>query len=171
MDREVWLPVENFDGYHVSNYGRVLSFKRLNPVILKPKIDINGYCRVCLFANDDARHHVFVHRLVAEAFIPNPLGKPQVNHIDEDKKNNNIDNLEWVTAKENTNYGTRNKRAGETIKKRRHVEVVQMKNGKVIKHWYSAKNAGVALQIDPSAIIKCCREKQKKAGGYEWRYA
>lgn len=113
---EVWLDVEGYEGYYeVSNKGRVRSLDRIiykqnghgentYPFLLKGRVmgqgERNGYCYVNLCV-DDRRVKKYVHRLVAEVFIGNPFKKRQVNHIDGDKKNNAVENLEWCTAREN----------------------------------------------------------------------
>ena len=108
---EIWRDIEGFEGlYQVSNFGRI---KRVTTgKILKGDKNNDGYLRVKLYKNN-TKSNKSIHRLVAEAFIPNPENKPQVNHINEDKTNNSLDNsldnLEWMTAKENINHGTRNK--------------------------------------------------------------
>ena len=105
--KEIWKDVKGYEGmYCVSNFGRVKSFKRKKAMILKPFYNMDGYLNVEL-RDSKSRKTISVHRLVAIAFVPNPLNKPQVNHIDEVKTNNNISNLEWVTQKENMNHGTR----------------------------------------------------------------
>lgn len=123
---EVWKPVIGFEGlYEVSSEGRVrsLGFWMNNRWgtqwwkpgrILKPGVDGGGYLMVDL-QKDGVRYNKKVHRLVAEAFIPNPDNKPQINHLDENPKNNNINNLEWVTQKENNNYGNHNKKRIDTM--------------------------------------------------------
>jgi hypothetical protein len=98
---EKWKPIEGFPNYEISSYGRVHSKKR--NIILKPYYDEWKYPRVDL-RNDNGRHPRSVHRLVAEAFIPNIYGKPQVNHIDGNKDNNAVSNLEWATASENAKH-------------------------------------------------------------------
>lgn len=109
---EVWKPVKGFEGlYDISSEGRVWSY--YSNKILKPSVDIGGYLFFD-FRKDGKRYNKKVHRLVAEAFIPNPYNKPQINHLDENPKNNNVSNLEWVTQKENNNYGNHTKRVIDT---------------------------------------------------------
>lgn len=106
---EIWKPIPNYEGlYEASSLGRIRSVYRYNR-ILKPMISNSGYARVDLFKNKN-RKQFSVHRLIAMTFISNPEGKKAVNHIDENKLNNCIDNLEWVTHKENCNFGTAIKR-------------------------------------------------------------
>ena len=93
---EVWREIEGFEGYLVSNKGRVKSLKRKTPKILSQFIDSRGYFQV-----DLNRGNKLVHRLVAKAFIHNSEEKEQVNHIDGDKLNNDVGNLEWMTNQEN----------------------------------------------------------------------
>lgn len=109
---EEWRAVPGYEGlYEVSNMGNVRNVRR--NTLLKLSKNNNEYIRVCLCKNC-IRTLLSVHRLVAQAFIPNPNNLPQVNHKDEDKTNNNVDNLEWCTAKYNINYGTARIRAKET---------------------------------------------------------
>lgn len=98
---EEWKTIAGYPNYQVSSYGRVHSIKR--DIILKPYYDNWRYPRVDL-RNENGRRPRSVHRLVAEAFVPNPYDKPQVNHIDGDKDNNSVDNLEWVTVSENARH-------------------------------------------------------------------
>ena len=102
---EIWRDVEGYGGkYQVSNLARVRSLYRGKTKLLKPDTIHTGYLRVTL-CKDGKTKYPFVHRLVAQAFIPNPDNKPQVNHIDGDKTNNYVSNLEWVTAAENIHHG------------------------------------------------------------------
>ena len=109
---EEWKEIPGYEGlYEVSNMGNVRNVRR-NKLLRLPKTN-NRYIRVVLSKNG-IKTGFQVHRLIAQAFLPNPDNLPQVNHKDEDKTNNNVDNLEWCTAKYNTNFGTRNIRAKET---------------------------------------------------------
>lgn len=133
---EIWKDVKGYEGiYEVSNLGNIKSLRRLLPhfcggnrvkseIILKIKIGKLGYCSLSLSKNNKYKSYL-VHRLVCIAFIPNPENKPQVNHIDGNKSNNNAFNLEWVSSKENyhhsVNIGIRKytKRSAEIKEKMR----------------------------------------------------
>lgn len=129
---EIWRDVVGYDGkYQVSNFGRVKSFryKTVPPRILKAISNGTGYLRVCLCRNGKSKS-AYVHRLVAEAFIPNPDGKPQINHINGIKTDNRAENLEWCTRSENTQhalrtglrgYGEKHPRAKLTNEQARHI--------------------------------------------------
>ena len=160
---EIWRDIEGYEGlYKISNKGRVKSLKWGKERILRPGIDGYGYMFVCL-CNDNVMKYFKLHRLVAQAFIPNLYNKPQVNHLDENKKNNCVDNLEWATAKENINYGTRNERASRKI-------LQYSKSGEFIREWQGALEVERVLGIDNSHINACCRGKRKSAGGFIWKY-
>lgn len=113
MEQEIWKPIKGFEGlYEISNRGRVKSLSRIRPNgmnclykerILKNRLDKGGYYRAALLRNDGKTHLIPIHRLIAEAFIPNPDNKPCIDHINTIKTDNSIDNLRWVTWKENVN--------------------------------------------------------------------
>lgn len=169
---ENWRPIRGFPDYEVSNLGRVKSLSRdygygsHGDMILKPDT-AKGYKRVTLF-RDCVRHRRQVHRLVAEAFIPNPENLPLVNHKDENKANNRVENLEWCTQQYNANYGTRNSRIGERVSRK----VVQLTmDGTVVRVWNSMTAAARATGACLSEISTCCKNQKYSAAGYKWRKA
>ena len=160
--KEIWKDCKGYEGkYQVSNLGRVWSIG--SQKYLKGSYDKDGYIRVNLTAKNGKVKMERVHRLVALVFLDNPNNYPQVNHKDENKQNNCVDNLEWCDAKYNINYGTRNKR----VSKANSIPVYCFE----LKKIYScAKEAGKELNIDNSDIGKACKGKLKRAGGYLWEY-
>ena len=123
--KEVWLPVKGYEGiYEVSNFGRVkrigsfrgVNKKYLNNYFLTPMDNGKGYLRIKLTINNKSKR-VMLHRIIAEAFIKNELNKPFVNHIDSDKKNNLISNLEWCTQSENVCHAVKSGRWTQGFKK------------------------------------------------------
>lgn len=181
---EIWKDIKEYEGlYQVSSKGRVKSLERdiiyKNGVkrhkkekILKAQLNQFGYLRVDLY-NKGKRNHLRIHRLVAEAFIPNPENKPEVNHKDEIKTNNCVENLEWMTRKENNNYGTHNERVTKAL--RNHVAfsktVAQYtKDGELIKVWQSISEAGRQLGLGTSDISAVAQSKRKTCGGFVWKY-
>ena len=122
MIEEIWRPIEGYEGlYEVSSYGRVRSLDRYDNrnCFRKGKVlsllkGEYGYIQVSLYYNRKM-YKKYVHRLVAEAFLPNPDNLPEVNHKDEDKTNNNVDNLEWCGRKYNLSYGSRQERYRNTM--------------------------------------------------------
>lgn len=161
MTVEKWIPIAECDGlYEISNFGNVRKKGRL----LKGQIN-NGYKEI-MITYKGVRKKYKIHRLVAKAFLSNPNNYPVVNHKDENKSNNRVENLEWCTQKHNSNYGTCIQRRSKNHEK----SVVQMQDGKTIKKWESVIKAGSNLLIDPSSIIKVAKGKRKTAGGFEWIY-
>ena len=154
--------IPDFPNYFITENGEVWSAKR--NIFLTPHND-RGYLTVNL-SNNGIRQIKKIHRLVAEAFIPNPNNYPQINHKDENKLNNNVDNLEWCTQKYNCQYGTRNYRC--TVHCNRKVK--QLLNGEVINKYNSLKEASLKTNIKYQNISSCCRNQQNTAGGYEWKY-
>ena len=132
----------------------------------KPSCNNKGYLVVDLYATNK-RKTFLVHRLVAEAFVPNPHNFPCVNHKDENKRNNNADNLEWCTHEYNMAYGTRNKRIAEKNGK----PIVQLDLcNNVLRRFASALEAQKATGISNANINECCHKKRKTAGGYIWQF-
>lgn len=116
---EIWKDIAGWEGaYQVSTYGRVKSLKYGKERILKTNKNSRGYLMVGLSIKSKTYSKV-IHRLVAQAFIPNPDNKCDVNHIDEDKTNNNVNNLNWMTRSENVNWGTSRKRSVDTFHRHR----------------------------------------------------
>lgn len=166
---EIWKDVVGYEGlYQVSNLGRVRSLPRYSTSgkILKYQLDRYGYYRVCL-SKHNKNTLKQIHRLVAQAFIPNPNNLSFVNHKDEDSTNNKVTNLEWCTHEYNCNYGTRNKRISIT----QSVDICQYTlDDKFIKKWHGINYVSKIYNINHANIISCCKGKRKSAGGYKWRY-
>lgn len=173
---EVWKDIAGYEGlYQVSNLGNVRSIKRLEKV-LKPQARKHGYLSVCLYGRG-GNHRNFrqfsVHRLVAEAFIPNPRGATEVNHIDENKQNNAVDNLEWVTHQENCSTDSMVRRHKERQNKHPnyHKPVSQYTvSGDFVATYTSAREAQRQTGVGYSNISGSIKEK-RTAGGYYWRFA
>ena len=166
---EIWKTIEGYPSYMVSNMGRVksLNYRRTGiEKILKPKINEKGYYYYSLFI--DGKEYKFrIHRLVALHFIPNPNNLPEVNHKDENKANNCVENLEWCDRKYNCNYGTSKKKISKALS----VPILQYsKDGSLIRKWNNAKDAEKVLGVDDSHIGKCCKGIYKTVGGYVWKY-
>lgn len=162
---EIWRKID--DRYSVSNLGRVKSNYRGTERILKPTTIKNGYLRVSLYRGGVMKS-VSIHRLVAKAFIPNPYNLPQVNHKDENKENNCVDNLEWCTAKYNCNYGTRSSRSGSTFKKK----ICSVDKDGNIEYFDSGVEASKKTGISRSSISGALAESRSSntAGGRLWFY-
>lgn len=175
---EIWIDIEGFEGlYQVSNLGRVRSLDRLDGAnrrltgkILKGGKHNGGYLRVTLCKNSVV-YAKSIHRLVAEAFIPNPENKPQVNHIDEDKTNNTVSNLEWMTSKENINHGTHNERVSKAIIKLRSIPIIatNIKTGESTE-FYSGKECARQLDLNCGNITSALKGRRKQTGGYTFKY-
>ena len=160
---ETFVKIVGFENYEVSNLGRVRNMK--SGRILKPSLTKNGYLEHLLYKNNKQRH-LLLHRIIATAFIDNPDEKPQVNHIDENKLNNDLSNLEWCTVRENLTHGTRTKRVAEKLSQK----VIQLDlNGNVLNEFESMVQAGQETGVSRSNISSCCNGKLKSAGGYKWR--
>ena len=187
---EIWKDVIGYEGlYQVSSLGRIKSvcrrvynpglstYRIQNERILKTFPDKKGYIRVILSKEGKIKIHL-LHRIVAKAFLSNPNNYPQINHIDENPRNNSVNNLEWCDNKYNTNYRNHPKRIVES----QSIPIVQYDlNGHIIKEWSSAREAERQLKIPNVNILRCCcggffmksRNKwvqTKQAGGFIWRY-
>lgn len=164
--RESWKPVVGYEGlYEVSNLGRIRRVKIIEPTKKK-----HGYMQVSLIDRNGVQKSFRVHRIVATAFIPNPENKPQVNHKDENPENNRASNLEWATAEENTNYGSRTARAAAKNGSKTPVVQLDLETHEVIAEYPGQSAASRATGISTSCINACLRGRQKHAGGYFWAY-
>ena len=161
---EVWKDVVGYEGlYQVSNYGNIKNSKN---IIMKQQTTKDGYFSVALSKNNKQKRYQ-AHRIVAIAFIDNKCQYPEINHKDENKKNNYVSNLEWCTKEYNRYYGTG--QARNNTKKLKPVN--QIKDGHIVKWYDSAKSAEIKTGINKQHIGDCCRGKRKTAGGYNWRFA
>ena len=177
---EVWKDIPGYEGrYFASNFGRIKSrnIQHKQDYILSQINGRGGYLIINIIENGKHVQHS-VHQLVASAFIPNPENKPQVNHIDGDKKNNRVDNLEWVTAKENVAHAIRTGLANHHGMKGKfgalnHCSkpVFQFsKSGELIKRWDCISEAARFYNHKPCQIINVCAGRLKTCAGFIWRY-
>ena len=198
--KEIWKDIKGYEGiYQVSNLGRVKSLDRIDSnnhplkgVILKPYISNSGYLLVGLY-RQQKRDRKLLHRLVAEAFIPNPDNKPEIDHMNTDKTDNTVcldedgsvnydkTNLRWTTRKENINnpltktkmrINARKPSKGKYGKKHhRSKPIIQYdKEGNFIKEWECANDVERVLGISNKHIGSVCLGKRKSCGGYIWKY-
>lgn len=184
---ENWRDVARYEGlYQVSSWGRVRSLDRWiwnvpnqayslrKGKILKPRLNIWGYQQVQL-SKDGKKKHYQVHRLVAQAFIPNPLQLSQVNHINECKDDNSACNLEWCNCRYNINFGSRTERASKALKGKpnialsKRVAQIDANTNEIIRIWDSTAECQ-RNGYDGSHISNCCLGKRKTHHGYKWQY-
>lgn len=194
----MFVDIENTDGfYQINESGEVKSIERIiyrkdgSPLPLKEKIikhlinNKTGYYQVGLYLKN-GYFRKYVHRLVAEAFIPNPENKPCIDHIDGDKNNNHVSNLRWCTYKENMNNKITKKRISENKKGKNHKKRVNpvaqydLKTNEIINTYESAMQASIATNINYVGIWNALTKRKctkngyswytKSAGGYGWRY-
>lgn len=171
---EIWKDIEGFEGfYQVSTFGRVRGVDRYigyrngkkrfwKGEIKKPTVTAKGYLKISMF-NGDKKKTDEIQRLVARAFIPNPLNKAYVNHKDGNKKNNRVENLEWTTPSENTIH------AREVLKVAiKGVDQYDL-SGNFIAHYESQKKAAEATHTCKCGISNNVCGRRKKAGGYVWK--
>lgn len=176
------IQVKDFPSYYVSDNGEVYSKKyhyRRNKdchlIKLKPIAQNNGYYSVALWKNKKPTS-ILIHRLVAETFIPNPENKACVNHIDGNKHNNCVSNLEWNTYSENNLHAFKTglKKPtwlGKTGKNNPNSKIVlQIKDCRIIAEYYGAHEAQRKTGVDFRWISSCCHKKCDTAGGYKWKY-
>lgn len=174
------VQIKDFPNYYITDSGDVYSRDYNRTGRTKKLVACkgrHGYLKVML-SKDNNNYNKSIHRLVAEAFIPNPENKPQVNHIDGNIKNNSVYNLEWVTCSENIlhSYNVLHKTPNRSMlgkfgKEHNRSKIIQqIKNGKVITEFYGSAEAQRHTGIWKSVICNCCNGKAKTAGGYQWSY-
>lgn len=195
MEKEIWKPVKDYEGlYEVSNLGKVRALDRKvitkNGVVKirksreKKQSKCIGYAYIGL-TKEGISKTFRVHRLVAQAFIPNPENKEQVNHKDGNKLNNRVDNLEWCTNQENCIHAWKNGLNHTTEKVRKTASETGKRTGKLfgkpvnqydlqgnfIRAFENAREAGRITGINSNSISAVTRGKLKKTGGYKWELA
>ena len=171
---EVWKDIRDYEGlYQASNLGRMRSLDRwvsskngsmqfIKGRILKLLNHNQGYLSVGLCKNNKVKTSL-VHRIIAETFLPNSDNLPCVNHKDEDKTNNNVNNLEWCNSEYNNAYGTRTERCCKPV-------LQYTIDGKFVREWPSAMDAERNGGFSSECIYKCCKGKIKKHQGCIWRH-
>lgn len=156
LPNEMWVDIVNYEKlYQISNYGRVKGLKR--NIILREGYNKKGYSQVCLTKNNKKKTFK-VHRLVAKAFIPNHSNLPEVNHKDENKRNNVTNNLEWCDCGYNINYSLAKK-----------VAQYDTQNN-YIRTWDSIAHVVKDNKYSSTFISRCCKNKCETAYGYKWKY-
>jgi hypothetical protein len=183
MTEEVWKPIKGYEGiYEVSSLGRFKSLERdvastfygrprtlhLKEKILKQQQNHRGYMTIRIGTGAN-KVSLYMHRVVAEAFIPNPHNLPAINHKNEQPNDNRVENLEWCDHAYNNAYGNH----GYKIAQARGYPVRQMtKDGQTVAEYYSANEAARRTGISVDGIYRCClkRKRYKTAGGYRWEY-
>ena len=169
---EVWKDVVGYEGlYRISSHGTVCRLYKNGKVnFMTPRI-LNGYWRVKL-CNGNTQKEYFLHRLIAQAFIPNPENKPEINHINGIKTDNRIENLEWVTRSENAIHATKTgllKYSEYRYNRARDVNSKPVMCVETRKIYASCTEAGKDIKTDAAHIGECISEKRSTAGGYHWK--
>lgn len=171
-NNEVWKDVVGYEGlYQVSNKGRVKSLWFGKERILRPGKLKKGYLMVCLCKNREKKW-CLVHRLVGQAFLSNPHNLPEINHRDENKENNSVQNLEWCSVKYNNSFGTRLQRVSEKHTNGKDSKPVfqYTLDGEFVKEWKSGHDVQRNLGFNNASISRCCLGKQKSAYKFVWKY-
>lgn len=169
MQQEIWKDAPNYEGlYKVSNLGRVMTIRRSGTkgCILKEQITKDGYNRISLSKNGNYKKFP-IHRLVAMAFIPNPDNLPIINHKNEIRNDNRVENLEWCNYSYNATYGGATERRIKNIIK---PIVCFDSNGIIIAEFKSVNDAERETHIHHSNIVACLKGRRKIAGGFKWNY-
>lgn len=183
FEGEVWKPVVGYENYYeISNYGRLRSFSRHTidsrgrksfhyGKIIKAAVSRCGYATFRISV-ECKLICVTLHRLVAEAFIPNPKNLPFVNHLDENKLNNHVSNLEWITNVDNINYRDTQKRHSDSLRRvlrgRTYIVVQYDKNGKELRT-FRGKREILDAGFSYDGVVHCCNGKTRTHKGYVWK--
>ena len=171
LPEEVWKPIVGYVGlFEISSFGRVKSFRKKDPYILKEITGGNNDYKTVQFQVNKIRKTFLIHRLVAQHFINNDdeTNKIQVNHIDQNVENNYYKNLEWCTPKYNANYGDRNKKVSEKAHKKKVLQFTL--DGEFVREWDSLCEIERQTGFPRTNISACCRGKHKSAYGFVWKY-
>lgn len=180
---EIWKDIKDYEGYYqISNLGNVRSIERtvkrithsvkISSKLLKLRKTSNDYFNIQL-CKDSGCKSKLIHRLVAEAFIPNPENKPEVNHKDGNKANNNVLNLEWNTSKENSqhSYDSGLSIGISGINNKNSKSIIQLDmTGNTQNKFACAREAYQKTGVHYKHISRCCLGKRKSAGGYVWKF-
>lgn len=182
MQEEIWKDIAGYEGkYQVSNFGRVKrlskvvrsrgGFRTLTTKLLSPQTNKkkNFYYFIRLYKNGISKPF-FIHRLVANAFIPNPQKLPQVNHKDGDKRNNVVENLEWCTASENVRHAFNNGFATPTISHYRGVKAFRLIDNSFVGEFKSQHEAAKVLKLNVAHICSVLHKRCEHTGGYYFEY-
>lgn len=160
---ENFIEIKGCDGYKIGDKGTVLSYKRKNPLKVKMLLHSQGYNTFTVCYN--SKHKSFFHhRVLAEHFIPNPENKPMVNHKNGIKTDNRLENLEWVTSKENVNHALENK----LNKSEKSVVQISL-DGFILNEYKSHQEAARKTGVLQHNITRVVNGVRKKAGGYIWK--
>ena len=166
-DKEIWKDIKGYEGlYQISTNGDIKRVWKSKETICKPSLDSNGYKQITLTKNKKRKSYK-IHKLVAITFINNKNNYKEINHKDENKLNNNVNNLEWCTRKYNCNYGNRNYKC--TRHRIHKVGQYDLQNN-LINTYSSLQDAERITGIKYQNISSCCRNIKKSSGGYIWKY-
>lgn len=172
--------IQGYPNYYVTDSGDIYSRNYKNTGRIKkmvPRKNTNGYYQIPI-SNGKTRKDIIVHRIVAETFIPNPDNKPEVNHINGNKADNRVENLEWVTRSENMRHRYRTLKYKGSLYNRFGKDnptskiIQQIKDGKVVAEYYGSYEVERTTGIDAHHVRNVCNGVygQKTAGGYQWKY-